>query len=92
VSTAASDVASGNLQTFAGALGGATAPAVTVGGRGFQVDGSDSFLNSAAALGRSCDIQHNKCADVANSAAGRSSGLTVSQCDQQNTQCHAAIQ
>ncbi|KAF8964436.1 hypothetical protein BDZ97DRAFT_908103 [Flammula alnicola] len=83
--------ASGNLQTFTGALGGATAPAVTAGGRGFLVAGSDSFLNSAAALGRSCDIQHNACANVANSAAGRSAGLSTGQCDTQNTQCHAAI-
>ncbi|KAG6811632.1 hypothetical protein H0H92_006501 [Tricholoma furcatifolium] len=80
-----------NLQTFTGALGGQTAPAVTVGGRGFNVEGSDSFLNLSAALGRSCDIQHNACADVANSATGRSSGLTVGQCDTQNTQCNAAI-
>ncbi|KAF8176984.1 hypothetical protein BJ912DRAFT_691910 [Pholiota molesta] len=85
------DAASGDLQTFTGALGGATAPAVTAGGRGFLVDGSDSFLNSAAALGRSCDIQHNACANIANSAAGKTSGLTVGQCDQQNTACHAAI-
>ncbi|KAF4617539.1 hypothetical protein D9613_005913 [Agrocybe pediades] len=83
--------AAGNLQTFTGALGGATAPAVTAGGRGFVVEGSDDFLNKAAALGRSCDIQHNKCANVANSAAGKSSGLTVGQCDQQNNQCRAAI-
>jgi len=82
--------ASGNLQTFTGALGGATAPAVTAGGRGFLVDGSDSFLNESAAIGRSCDIQHNKCADIANSAAGKSAGITVSQCDQQDTQCRAA--
>ncbi|KAF9013488.1 hypothetical protein BDQ17DRAFT_1271190 [Cyathus striatus] len=79
-----------NLQKFSGALGGQTAPAVTTGARGFQVEGSDSFLNEAAAVGRSCDIQHNKCANFANSAAGRSAGLTVSQCDQQDTQCRAA--
>lgn len=71
-------------------VGGAAAPAVTAGGRGFVVSGSDDFLNVAAALGRSCDIQHNACANVANSAAGRASGLTVGQCDTQNTACHAA--
>ncbi|KAL9711035.1 hypothetical protein Ac2012v2_005575 [Leucoagaricus gongylophorus] len=81
-----------NLQLFTGALGDKTAPAVTAGGRGFIVEGSDQFLNIGAALGRSCDIQHNKCADFANSQAGRSTGLTVGQCDQQNTACHAAIQ
>ncbi|KAG6906955.1 hypothetical protein DXG01_011215 [Tephrocybe rancida] len=82
---------SGNLQKFTGALGGEAAPAVSVGGRGFVVSGSDDFLNVAAALGRSCDVQHNKCANVANSAAGRSSGLSVGQCDLQNNDCHAAI-
>ncbi|RDB17940.1 hypothetical protein Hypma_000906 [Hypsizygus marmoreus] len=82
--------AAGNLQKFTGALGGAAAPAVTVGARGFQVAGSDSFLNQAAAVGRSCDIQHNKCANIANSVAGRAANLTVDQCDQQNTQCRAA--
>lgn len=83
--------ASGNLQKFTGALGGAAAPPVTVGGRGFVVSGeSDSFLNIGAAVGRSCDVQHNNCADVANSAAGRASGLSVGQCDQQDTQCRAA--
>ena len=38
-------------------VGGLSAPAVTAGGRGFLVTGSDSFLNLASALGRSCDIQ-----------------------------------
>lgn len=71
-------------------VGGAVAPAVTVGGRGFVVAGSDSFLNQAAAIGRSCDIQHNQCANIANSAAGRAQGLSVGQCDQQDTQCKAA--
>jgi len=83
--------ASGNLQKFTGALGGAAAPPVTAGGRGFVVSGeSDSFLNLSAAVGRSCDVQHNQCADIANSAAGKASGLTVGQCDQQDTQCRAA--
>ncbi|GLB38483.1 hypothetical protein LshimejAT787_0503480 [Lyophyllum shimeji] len=89
--TAASASAGGNLQKFTGALGGQAAPAVTAGGRGFVVAGSDDFLNAGAALGRSCDIQHNKCANVANSDAGKSAGLTVAQCDQQNAQCRAAI-
>ncbi|KAF8073838.1 hypothetical protein FPV67DRAFT_770014 [Lyophyllum atratum] len=89
--TPAPGSAAGNLQKFTGALGGQTAPAVTPGGRGFAVQGSDDFLNVGAALGRSCDIQHNKCANVANSAAGRATGLSVGQCDQQNNQCRAAI-
>lgn len=66
---------------------GGSAPAVTAGDRGFVVDGeSDSFVNSAAALGRSCDVQHNACADAANSGGG----FTVGACDTQDTQCKAA--
>ncbi|KAK0201892.1 hypothetical protein DFS33DRAFT_1350792 [Desarmillaria ectypa] len=76
-----------NLQTFTGALGGAAAPAVTAGGRGFVVEGSDDFLNVGAALGRSCDIQHNACANVANSGGA---GFSVSDCDAQTTKCKAA--
>ncbi|KAJ7601133.1 hypothetical protein C8J56DRAFT_880662 [Mycena floridula] len=91
---AAAASTAGNLQTFTGArsglVGGATAPPVLAGGKGFVVDGSD-FVNSAAALGRSCDVQHNACANVANSAAGRAASISVGQCDTQNTACHAAI-
>jgi hypothetical protein len=43
-------------------VGGITAPPVTAGGKGFVTNGSD-FVNLAAALGRSCDVQHNGCAD-----------------------------
>ncbi|KAJ7459797.1 hypothetical protein FB451DRAFT_1045721 [Mycena latifolia] len=77
---------SGNVQTFTGALGGISAPPVEVGGKGFIVDG-EPFLNSAAALGRSCDVQHNQCANKANSGGGFSAG----DCDTQNNACHAAI-
>ncbi|KAL1677877.1 hypothetical protein EV122DRAFT_193918, partial [Schizophyllum commune] len=84
-SSSSSASTSGNLQTFTGDLGGA-APAVTPGGRGFQVEGNDDFLNAAAALGRSCDVQHNKCANAANSGGG----FSVGDCDQQNTECRAA--
>ncbi|KAJ3502981.1 hypothetical protein NLJ89_g8637 [Agrocybe chaxingu] len=83
--------AGGNLQPFAGALGGERAPTVTSGGRGFQVEGNASFLDLASALRRSCDVQKNKCTNVANSDAGRASGLTVGQCDQQGDQCRAGI-
>jgi len=89
--TTASAASGNNLQKFTGALGGIAAPTVIVGGRGFQVEGNDSFLNQSAALGRSCDVQHNKCANLANSAAGKSAGLSVGQCDQQNNQCRAGI-
>ncbi|KAJ2935146.1 hypothetical protein H1R20_g1946, partial [Candolleomyces eurysporus] len=89
-SSTATASAGSNLQRFSGALAGQAAPIVIIGGRGFQVEGSDSFLNIGAALGRSCDIQHNRCANVANSAAGRSQGLSVGQCDEQNNACRAA--
>ncbi|KAF7299079.1 hypothetical protein MIND_00856200 [Mycena indigotica] len=75
----------GNVQTFTGNLGGA-APPVVPGGKGFIINGSE-FINKAGALGRSCDIQHNACANAANSGAG----FSVSACDAQNTQCHNAI-
>lgn len=81
--------AGGNLQKFTGALGGDVAPPVTVGGRGFVVANNSDFLNLAAALGRSCDVQHNQCADTANRGGA---GFNVGDCDQQNNQCHALIQ
>lgn len=76
-----------NVQAFTGTLGGAPPPVVSsAGDRPFSVNG-DTFVGSGAALGRSCDVQHNACARAANS--GQLSG-GVSQCDQQNTECHAA--
>lgn len=80
--------AGGNLQKFTGGLGGITAPAVRAGGRGFQVDNNSDFLNVAAALGRSCDVQHNQCANAANSKKGVDS---VSACDAQNDDCRKLI-
>jgi len=80
-----SSSAGANLQTFTGNLGGLP-PAVTTGGKGFVTDGSD-FLNLPAALGRSCDVQHNACADASNSGAG---SFKVSDCDAQDTACKAA--
>lgn len=79
-----------NLQTFTGALGGFPAPGVTVGGRGFNVQNNDSFLNKAAALGRSCDVQKNQCADAAN--ASGNVDFSVGDCDAQANACRAAIQ
>ncbi|KAH8924057.1 hypothetical protein BT69DRAFT_1218292, partial [Atractiella rhizophila] len=78
----------GNLQTFTGNLGGLKAPPVTAGGKGFIVENNDEFLNIGAALGRSCDVQHNQCANLANSG-GQS--FNVGDCDTQNNQCRAAI-
>ncbi|KAH7873219.1 uncharacterized protein C8R40DRAFT_399348 [Lentinula edodes] len=88
--TTTSAAAGQNLQTFTGDVGNTLAPAVTTGGRGFVVAGEtgDSFLNLSAALQRSCSIQHNACADAANS--GSAAGITVGDCDTQNTQCTAA--
>lgn len=77
-----------NVQTFTGTLGGPPPPVVSTAGaaRPFSVDG-DTFVGSGAAIGRSCDKQHNACANAANS--GKLAG-GVGQCDQQNSQCRAA--
>ena len=80
-----------NLQKFAGALGDISPPPVIPGGRGFQVVGNNSdFLNIGAALGRSCDVQHNQCANAAN--GNRNAGFSVGDCDTQNNGCRALIQ
>ncbi|KZS91066.1 hypothetical protein SISNIDRAFT_487758 [Sistotremastrum niveocremeum HHB9708] len=77
---------SGNVQTFTGSLGGLPPP-VVAGGKGFIVNGSQ-FIQKAGALGRSCDEQHNACADAAN---GGGVAFKESQCETQNAACHAAI-
>lgn len=75
------------MQVFTGALGGLPPPVLkTSGDRPFSVNG-DTFVGKAAALGRSCDIQHNACADDANGGAFDGG---VGQCDDQNTACHTA--
>ncbi|KAJ7069844.1 hypothetical protein C8F01DRAFT_1114245 [Mycena amicta] len=84
--SAASSSSSANVQTFTGSLGGLPPPVTAGGSKGFVVDGSE-FIQEAGALGRSCDVQHNACANAANSGAA----FKVSDCDTQNTQCHAAI-
>ena len=78
-----------NLQTSTSALGGISAPAVTKGGRGFQVANNSDFLNLNAALNRSCDVQKNKCADAAN--ANRNAGFSVADCESQATACRTLI-
>lgn len=86
-SSAPSTASGNNVQTFTGSLGGPPPPVVSgTGNRPFSVNGN-TFVNIGAALGRSCDIQHNACADAANS--GQLSG-GVGQCDDQNNQCKAA--
>ncbi|PMD32268.1 hypothetical protein L207DRAFT_590562 [Hyaloscypha variabilis F] len=79
-----------NLQTFTGALGGIAADPITQTGNAktpFAVDG-DTFTDFATAATRSCNNQHNSCAQAAN--AGDNKSLTVGQCDTQQTNCEAA--
>ncbi|KIM84882.1 hypothetical protein PILCRDRAFT_817697 [Piloderma croceum F 1598] len=79
-----------NLQTFTGALGGVTAPAVTASGNSqFQVDGNSAFKTQQNAVERSCSVQHNQCADAAN-ASDNQGDFTVAACDQQQIQCTSA--
>jgi hypothetical protein len=84
----AATTSSNNLQTFNGALGGAAADAITFSGdntRPFEVNGN-TFVNFAAAAQRTCDIQFNACANMANAGAA----FSVSDCQTQQTQCDAA--
>ncbi|RPD59979.1 hypothetical protein L226DRAFT_462918 [Lentinus tigrinus ALCF2SS1-7] len=88
--SSAAAVSGDNLQTFTGALGGVTPPPVTANADGsFQVQGNASFKDLNNALTRSCDVQHNQCANAAN-ASGNKGDLTVSACGDQQTQCNAA--
>ncbi|KAK3935796.1 hypothetical protein QBC46DRAFT_357959 [Diplogelasinospora grovesii] len=77
-----------NVQTFTGALGGPPPPVISTAGaaRPFAVDGA-TFLNAGAALQRSCSVQHNACANAANS--GQISGGSA-QCETQQAACDAA--
>ncbi|KAG7112837.1 Pathogenicity cluster 5 protein d like [Verticillium longisporum] len=76
-----------NIQAFTGTLGGAAPPVIKgTGDRPFSVNGN-TFTGAGAALSRSCDIQHNACANAANT--GKLTG-GVGQCETQNAQCHAA--
>lgn len=76
------------MQSFAGALGGAAPPVEFTEGadRPFAVDGS-TFLNQGAALQRSCSVQHNACANAANSGAIQGGSA---QCETQQSDCEAA--
>ncbi|KNE66590.1 hypothetical protein AMAG_11711 [Allomyces macrogynus ATCC 38327] len=86
-----------NVQLFTDALHGHAAPAVSYvasSSRPFQVyvNGklNGDFPDAWSAIGRSCDVQHNQCADAVN--RGQSpAGATVGQCDEQNNKCHAKI-
>ncbi|KAL8796926.1 MAG: hypothetical protein Q9182_007273 [Xanthomendoza sp. 2 TL-2023] len=87
-SSSTSTTSSTNIQTFTGALGSPPPPVTSSpsSSRPFSVNGA-TFLNAAAALKRSCAIQHNTCANAANSDS-----LTggVAQCDAQEIACNAA--
>lgn len=78
--------AGGNFQTFAQGLGGIQPPAITAGGKGFEVANNSDFNNLSAAIGRSCDVQHNQCANAANGGAD----FSVGDCDAQVAACRAA--
>lgn len=76
-----------DIQKFTGTLGGAPPPVVSSNGdRPFAVNGN-TFVNIGAAIQRSCDVQHNACANAANS--GKISG-GVGQCETQQSACVAA--
>ena len=77
-------VSANNIQSFNGALGGLP-PAVvqSSGARPFSVNG-DTFVNEAAALQRSCSVQHNASADAVNS--GQIVG-GVARCETQEGAC-----
>ncbi|KAK0371153.1 hypothetical protein CLIM01_11482 [Colletotrichum limetticola] len=87
-STADAATGTTNVQTFTGTLGG-PAPPVTSdpsADKPFSVNGA-TFLNAGAALQRSCAVQHNACANAANSGSG---DISVSDCDAQEDDCLAA--
>jgi hypothetical protein len=74
-----------NIQSFTGSLGGLPPPVISgTGARPFTVLG-DTFVNSPAALQRSCSVQHNKCSDAANS--GTLAGGQA-QCETQEDECN----
>ncbi|KAJ7903500.1 hypothetical protein B0H14DRAFT_2665129 [Mycena olivaceomarginata] len=81
---------SNNLQSFTGALGGISAPAVVAAGNNqFQVEGNSLINSKASALARSCDVQQNDCANAAN-ASGNKGSFTVAACGTQKNDCKAA--
>ncbi|KAF7558603.1 hypothetical protein G7046_g5563 [Stylonectria norvegica] len=76
-----------NIQSFTGTLAGPPPPVESsAGNRPFSVNGN-TFTDSGAALSRSCDIQHNACANAANSGALAGG---VAQCEKQVGECKAA--
>ncbi|KAG8953883.1 hypothetical protein FRC04_001513 [Tulasnella sp. 424] len=87
---ASSGSSTANLQTFTDALGSITPPAVTKTGSSAQpfcVDGNSCFSSLQNALVRSCDVQHNKCANASN-GAGQNKAFSVEDCGNQQTTCN----
>ena len=86
--TSAAPASGTNVQTFTGTLGGPAPPVIFTAGaaRPFAVDGTTD-INKSAAIQRSCSVQHNNCADAANSGALAGG---VGQCDAQLNACNAA--
>ncbi|KAL8993742.1 MAG: hypothetical protein Q9169_006124 [Polycauliona sp. 2 TL-2023] len=81
-----------NVQTFPGALGAPAVPVIETAGadRPFSVTANgktDTFLNKAAALDRSCAVQKNACANAAN---GGQIEESVADCEVQQQKCNAA--
>ncbi|KAI3543766.1 hypothetical protein CSPX01_06089 [Colletotrichum filicis] len=87
-STADAATGTTNVQTFTGTLGGPAPPVTSDASadKPFSVNGA-TFLNAGAALQRSCAVQHNACANAANSGSG---DISVSDCDAQEDDCLAA--
>ncbi|KAF7952336.1 uncharacterized protein EAE97_001833 [Botrytis byssoidea] len=88
-SSSTSPATSSSAGSSASALGGIAAPPITNSGdsaRPFSVNGN-TFVNEAAALQRSCDIQFNACADAFN--GGKANGFSMSDCQTQENSCLA---
>lgn len=80
-----------NAFPFASALGGAAAEPVTATGdpaKPYTCNGN-SFATFVLAATRSCNNQHNACALIANTPKN-TAGITVGECDTQETQCISA--
>ncbi|WVF66783.1 hypothetical protein IAT40_001525 [Kwoniella sp. CBS 6097] len=75
---------SGGLQTYKGALGGISAPAVTASGKQYTTNGR-TFNFLIDALNASCYAQMDRCQNAANSS-GNKGDLTVSNCNGQQVQ------
>ncbi|XMA18872.1 hypothetical protein WAI453_011663 [Rhynchosporium graminicola] len=75
-----------NLQSFASALVSVPADPITITAdpkKPFEVAGS-TFSDFRSAVTRSCSIQKNACAEIANSKDGRNTaGIRVGNCDDQ---------